>query len=126
MTDDDRDRELTRLFEAERRADESAAPDLDGLLTRVRPRGVRPGARRRIALALAVAGVLAAAVLLVRGGASYRGAPPADSAQLAEWKSPTAFLLQTPGSELLTQVPTLASPPTDDPVAPQPTKGVAQ
>ena len=78
--------------------------------------------------------VVAAAVLLLRAGALGPGAPTAAdyAIQLADWKSPTAFLLDTPGSELLSEVPSLSSL-TAPPIAsdfgaavPQPTKGVSR
>jgi len=120
------ERELSRLFEAERRADESAAPDLDALLVR-RPRRPR-SAGRRIALttAAALASLVTVAVLLVRG-AAHRAASAEPPVQLADWQSPTDFLLDTPGSELLTQIPTLSVPPdAGNAGVPQPTKGVAR
>jgi hypothetical protein len=125
----DRDRELSRLFEAERRADESAAPDLDALLAR-RPRR-RTSAGRRLVLwataALAALVTVAALLMNVRGG-PHPIAPAAEPPlQLADWESPTAFLLDTPGSELLTEIPTLASLAANENVAsPQPTKGVTR
>jgi hypothetical protein len=134
VTPDDRDRELSRLFQAERLADESAAPRLDELFGRARPRRVRAGdALGRLALAAAVAGVIAAAAAVLRSGASVESAPAAtpvaETVQLAEWRSPTAFLLDTPGSELLTEVPILSTAPLAESAgaaAPQPPKGVAQ
>ena len=128
--DDERARELARLFEADRRADESAAPAFNELLAR-RPRRRRAaGAFSTLALAAAVAVFVAAAVLLLRAGALRPGAPsPAEGTlQLAEWKSPTAFLLDTPGSELLSEVPSLSAAPIAPAFGaalPQPTKGVS-
>jgi hypothetical protein len=116
------ERELSRLFEAARRADESAAPDLDALLAR----GPRPrrSAGRAIAFAAAATLLLAIAVLLVRHDARTAPAPEAP-VQLADWESPTAFLLDTPGSELLTEIPTLApSTAKENDSSHQPTKGV--
>jgi hypothetical protein len=127
--DSDLERELSRLFEVERRADESAAPDLDALLAR-RPRR-RTSAGRRSAYAAAALAILATVAVLLFGvheGGLHRVTPAAAPAlQLADWESPTAFLLDTPGSELLMQVPTLAVPPTaGNAGVPQPTKGVAR
>jgi len=130
MTGADRDRELLALFEAERRDDESAAPRLDALLARPKVRRAQAGGMlRQLDVAAALAAILAAAVLVLRSGARPpAGAPsPAaanEPAQLADWKSPTAFLLETPGSELLTQVPTFASPIAGGAAALRPTKGV--
>jgi hypothetical protein len=74
--------------------------------------------------------VVAAAVLLLRAGALRPGAPSGGRAsiQLADWKSPTAFLLDTPGSELLSEVPSLSTAPIASDfgaAVPQPTKGVS-
>ncbi|HEY2798277.1 MAG TPA: hypothetical protein VGK26_10355 [Thermoanaerobaculia bacterium] len=121
------DRELSRLFEAERRADESAAPDLGALLAR-RPRR-RISVGRRIAWALALASLVTLAILLVdvHKGAPRQVTPPAEVVQLADWESPTAFLLDNPGSELLTEIPNLASSPANENVSsPEPTKGVTR
>ena len=117
------DRELSRLFEAARRADESAAPDLERLLARSRRR--RPtSASRRIAYAAAVACLVTVAVVLLRG---VHPAPAAETLQLADWLSPTDFLLDTPGSELLSELPTLASlPNAENASSPQITKGVSR
>jgi hypothetical protein len=133
VTAEDRDRELSRLFEVERLADESAASPLDAVLGRPsRRRAGAAGALHRLALAAAVALVIAASAVVLRSGASHAPGPGApDTTQLAEWKSPTAFLLDTPGSELLTEVPSLttlstgslASTEPGDAAAPQPTKG---
>jgi hypothetical protein len=132
MTYDAGDRQLSRLFEEERRADESAAPALEALLARSPRR--RADARDPLAalsLAAAVAGVIAAAALVARSGA-LREAATASAAsgamQIAEWRSPTAFLLRTPGAELLSEVPTLSALPVPLSSAagapPESTKGV--
>jgi hypothetical protein len=119
------DRDLSRLFEAARRADESAAPELDALLALTRPRRHAPAVRIFV-LAAATASLIAIAVLLVHGGARVAPAPE-PPLQLADWESPTGFLLDTPGSELLTEIPTLAVPPiAGDAGGSQPTKGVAR
>ena len=125
MTPDERDRELSRLFEAERRADESDAPDLEALLARTRRRrSMIPDHRLVPAVAMAI--LVAATLLLVRG-ARRPVTPATEAVQLADWKSPTEFLLETPGSELLTQIPTLSSDPiVENASPPPPTKGVAR
>jgi hypothetical protein len=84
----------------------------------------------RLALAAALAAVLAVAALVGRAVLSHRAVspalPPAESARLADWRSPTGFLLRTPGSELLERAPVLVSRPlsTGASTAPAPTKGV--
>ena len=121
------DRELSRLFEAGRRTDESAAPDLETLLARGPRRRTSSG--RRIAFATALAILVTVAVLLMYApGDARRVTPVAEPPmQLADWESPTDFLLETPGSELLTQIPTLAPSAVRENVSsPQLTKGVAR
>jgi len=100
------------------------SPDLDALLSRGPRR--RRSAGRLIALGAAAAFLLAIAVLLARHGARTPPAPE-PPVQLADWESPTAFLLDTPGSELLTQIPSLSVPMPAGPAGvPRPMKGVAR
>ena len=65
--------------------------------------------RRRFSLRITLAAmpVLAICVLLV-----VRTHRPTDAAprELAAWSSPTAFLLETPGKQLLNQTPRLGEP----------------
>ncbi|MGE5412680.1 MAG: hypothetical protein ACM3NW_00780, partial [Syntrophomonadaceae bacterium] len=74
--------------------------------------------------------VLVAAAVLVRARLFRPGVSPpvapTESARLADWKSPTGFLLRTPGSELLDRAPVLVSSPLaiEASTAPPPTKGV--
>lgn len=128
---DDRDRDLARLLESERREDEGNAPDLHELLARTRRRSRGPAvALSRLGLAVALAAVAAAAALVARSALSRRAVPrpvtPTESVRLADWRSPTGFLLRTPGSELLERAPVLVSRPlaTGASTAPSPTKGV--
>jgi hypothetical protein len=131
VTENERDDALSRLFEAERRADESAAPPLDALLARaIGPRVSPVRAVRQLDVAAALAAILAAGALVLRSGATRPASPApaaAETVRLADWESPTAFLLDTPGDELLTQIPSFDSPPTSDGApAPSPTEGVAR
>ena len=113
MSSKDLDREIARLFEEQRRADEAAAPAFRELLARPRARRA-PLARwiRRPALAAAAVAVVAAALLLRRPPPprAPESALPAVATTLASWKAPTDFLLQTPGAELLGRLPVLVSP----------------
>jgi hypothetical protein len=59
-------------------------------------------------IALAAIPVLAIAVMLAVRTHRSAGAVPRD---LAAWSSPTAFLLETPGKQLLNQTPRLGEPP---------------
>src|SRR5579864_7592926 len=104
----ERDLELARLFEELRREDELRVPPF----RRILERGAAPRSRRvrwaPIApAAVAVVVLVAAAVLLVRPNALRREPPPPASA-IAEWRSPTDSLLETPGSELLETAPDFA------------------
>src|SRR5262249_29244854 len=102
----------------------------DGLLARTRPRRRLPASR--IVYAAAIASLVAVAVLLVRGSDLRRASPPAppapaEAVQIADWESPTSFLLDTPGAELLSAIPTLASSSAaENASSPEPTKGVAR
>jgi len=120
---DDFDREVGRLLSEERRADEAAAPAFRELVDRgARPIGHR-APRRRIGppvllRAFAMAAVLiaaAAGVVLTRGSFPAATRPtggtgtelPASAVAIASWKSPTEFLLDTPGVERLRERPAL-------------------
>ena len=103
------DRDLRTRFDALRRVDAAAVPDLDALLAKSR---ARP--RRRLVLPAVLAA--AAVVIAVAGVRNARSRPPIDivvaasGPSLVAWRSPTASLLQTPGRELLQTVPRLTSP----------------
>lgn len=103
MTPDD---DLRSRFDALRRIDESAVPDLDALVARPRTRNGRPLVR--VALLAAAAVIIAVVGLRV-----FKQPPhpvPLDAAtSIVTWQSPTASLLHTPGQELLRTVPTLRS-----------------
>jgi hypothetical protein len=99
------DRDLHERFAELRRQDAAQAPEFAALLQR-RARRPRPPAFFR--LVIAVACVLVIAVALVR----FHSRPPAKPVpSLSEWRSPTDFLLQTPGRELLISVPRLGEWP---------------
>jgi hypothetical protein len=130
MRSDDPDREIARLFDEERRADEASAPALRELLAR--PTSARTQWKRGIGrIALAAAAATAAFLLLrpthTNDARRDTGLPPAAS-QLASWRAPTDALLRTPGSELWTRVPILVSrvPPLDPAHPAQTTKGVGE
>lgn len=111
MTSKEEDREISRLFEEQRQADEASAPAFRELLARPHARRTAP-AWRILRPAVAVASVLvvvAAALFLNRPRARESEFLAAGSA-LAAWKAPTDSLLQTPGSELTSQLPVLVSP----------------
>lgn len=96
-SDDERD--LKARFAEMRRQEASEAPKFAALIRRgaTRRRPFRHGK-----LAIAAACVLVIAFLLAR----FRPRPAAAPVpSLTEWKSPTDFLLQTPGRDLLYSVP---------------------
>ena len=95
------DSDLRAHFANLREEDRSAAPPFGLAAAAVSPR------RSSLRIALAALPVLAIAVMLaMRTHRSTGAAPP----ELAAWSSPTAFLLETPGKQLLNQTPKLGEP----------------
>ena len=113
---DERDRELARRFEELRRDDLLGAPDYGTLRARTPARGDTRRRRRLplrpVSASLAVGAVGLLVVLVVLVGVALR-VPAArsphpgsnDSVAIAAWKSPTDFLLDTPGRRLLDELP---------------------
>lgn len=97
------DDDLQSRFDALRRVDEAAVPELAALVA-------TPRARRRHRVALGAAVAAAAVIVVIVGLQFFAGpaAPPPERSILA-WRSPTASLLQIPGLELMRTVPTLRS-----------------
>ena len=95
------DSDLRTHFANLREEDRSATPPFGAIAGAVSP------SRSLLRIALAAIPVLAIAVLLsVRTHRSTDAVPR----QLAAWSSPTAFLLETPGKQLLKQTPRLGEP----------------
>jgi len=109
------EKKISRLFQIGKSWDEKHVPPFERVLTR--PRATLPG--RRVA-ALRSAGPVAVALVVVLVGVLALSAivfvrsrhRPADSLaglettpSLLKWRSPTEFLLQTPGHELRDSVP---------------------
>jgi hypothetical protein len=113
------DEDLRERFAAWRREDAMRAPAFD----RVLRTAARPVARPTAQLA-AVAGIVlsVAAVLFWSIQLRERTARHAETAiPLADWRSPTDFLLETPGNALLREVPRIGDPSPNEPVpAPRP------
>lgn len=65
--------------------------------------------RRGFSQRIALAAMLVVALAVVFTWRSRRSSD-ADPRELAAWSSPTAFLLETPGKQLLIQVPRLGEP----------------
>jgi hypothetical protein len=99
VSDDRDDEDLRTAFAGLRAADRARTPRY-----RIEP---RPGPAAGRPLRPALVGLLVAAglaaVLVLRPGPP----PPAPPPSLAEWRSPTEFLLRTPAQELLYTVPRL-------------------
>lgn len=107
MSPSDLDRELRRLFDEARREDEASAPAFREVLHRSSP--PRRSSALRPAAALTAAALAAAAgfgILLLRPPS--RGPLPPVAVSVAEWRSPTGALLQTPTDPLLESVPDLS------------------
>ncbi len=100
----DEDPELRRWFTALRREEAQAAPPFRRVWAAARA-GRRP--RRRVRFAVAAVALALLALLWLRPGpAPESGTSPS----IAQWRSPTRFLLATPGRELLSTVPALGDP----------------
>lgn len=101
----DDDRDLRERFAELRQQDAVRAPEFSALVQR---RAKRAGLSTLSRLAIAAACVLVIAVALAR----FHSRPPSKPVpSLTEWRSPTDFLLQTPGRELLIGVPRLGEWP---------------
>ena len=112
MSEQDSEREIARLFEAQREADEALAPPFADIVHRPSHRARSVRSFRPIAAAAGVL-VVAALVLLLHSATTPRPPVPAtesDAVALGTWKAPSDVLLQTPGSDLLNRTPSLASP----------------
>lgn len=107
MSPSDLDRELQCLFDGVRREDEASAPAFREVLHRSTPprrsSSLRPAAALTAAVLIAAAGF---AILLLRPPS--RGPLPSVAVSVAEWRSPTGALLQTPTDPLLESVPDLS------------------
>lgn len=106
------EREIARLFEAQREADEALAPPFADIVHRPARRARSVRSFRPIAAAAGVL-VVAALVLLLHRARPARPPVPAiesDAVALGTWKAPSDVLLETPGSDLLDRTPILASP----------------
>jgi hypothetical protein len=100
------DQDLRGRFAALRREEEKQVPEFGSLL---RPRRRTSGGRVYWLAGAACVLVLLVAVLWQR---STRPRPPEVwVASITQWKAPTDFLLQTPGSELLRGVPEIGAWP---------------
>jgi hypothetical protein len=123
MSDRQQDTDLRARFEAQRDADANETPSFASMMERVRAEAVDvvPIATRRInvrrlvyAGGLAAAAVIAALIVIPRSPSSedefeqavraYRSSPA-----LGAWRSPTDGLLDVPGSQLISTVPSVGT-----------------
>ena len=127
---DELDRELSRRFAELRDSDGAGVPPLRDLLARP----PREGRGRLLALVLAGAAALVFAILLILPATWTAPHRREAAAAIAEWRSPTASLLDTPGRDLLGKLPPLepaiggAVPASEAPAArpsPHPEKGAS-
>ena len=103
---EDEDGDLRRWFAEQRREELESAPPFRRMWAAARA----PRRTRRPARLAAAAVALALAALLWLRLDREPAPPPGTSPPIAEWRSPTEFLLATPGRELLSTVPALADP----------------
>lgn len=112
MSDDDR--ELRKLFAQLKDEDRGHTPSFRAPVMKVASRWILPA---RVALAAAIVVI---AVVLARPDQTPRTAMrPAVDLGTTAWRSPTDFLLNTPGSELLRSVPSVGSPDDWTPMSPR-------
>ena len=106
-TDDDDDRAWRRQVKELLRRDREAAPPFARVLAAARAGRPRPTHRWRLVASALVA--LGAVALIVFGRIATRTAPTT-AVPIASWRSPTDFLLATPGRDLLRTVPAVGRP----------------
>jgi len=97
------DRDLRTHFANLREEDRNAAPPFG------RTAAATASSRRRSFLRIAFAAVPVVVIAVMLAVRPHR---PTDAVprKLAAWSSPTAFLLETPGKQLLNQTPRLGEP----------------
>ncbi len=101
MSRPDQDPELAAAFSALRHEEEDHCPSFAGVLRDARRRSRGSGIRRRLVAVTAAAGAAIAILALWIG--PWTGEPRIQEETLpsiTEWRSPTAFLLETPGREI--------------------------
>ena len=101
------DQDLRDRFAALRGENQSCAGEFHSFVRASRP---IPG-RVRAWLAVPVVLAVILAVLAISGRYLDRHHPANPQVSIAEWKSPTDFLLQTPGMEVLLTVPKIGEWP---------------
>lgn len=107
------DRKLRELFAQLKEADRARTPSFRAPATRAAPRR-RPMVRVALAAAIVVV-----ALVLARPDQTPRTTARLVDLGATGWRSPTDFLLNTPGSELLRSVPAVGSPDDWTPISPR-------
>jgi hypothetical protein len=108
LRDDDlRDDDLRMRFAALRREEEMLAPAFELPRGDLAARGWRWSAGTLMAAAVCAITITVAVVLLRLVPAAPRGSNSSPVASLSQWRSPTDFLLETPGREMLRSVPAI-------------------
>lgn len=110
MHGESEEQKIKQLFSDLKREDERRAPTFASELAAARSRGESAGPPHLVAMIAATAAIMLLGLSLV---VYFQRLPkePRQSAQLVititQWKSPTAFLLEVPGNDLLKTVPQL-------------------
>lgn len=98
------DSDLRAQFANLREEDGSAAPPFERIAN---AKAASPRRRYSVQIAVAAIPILAVAAMLSLRTHRSTNAVPRD---ITAWSSPTAFLLETPGKQILTQTPRLGAP----------------
>ena len=106
------DQDLAGLFQELRRSDESSAPRWsEALASRPTPHPIRwDFPVLRLAAVILLLGAAAVMSIRLYQDETGRRAPEREGT-IAAWSSPTAWLLETPGRELWSDVPVLVETP---------------
>lgn len=110
MRDNDRDfrdDDLRGRFAALRREEEAQAPEFAVLPGGGPEHGRWRSVGKLVAVAVCLVTITAAALWLRLASQKLEREPGKPVASLTEWRSPTDFLLETPGRELLRTVPAI-------------------
>lgn len=100
MSRPDQDSRMADAFSALRREEEERCPSFAEVLRRARMRSQRRVANHRLLVAATTVAGIAIGVLAVWIGLRTEQ-PPEAIPSIVEWQSPTGFLLETPGREVL-------------------------
>jgi hypothetical protein len=101
MSRPDDDTELAEAFTALRREEEEQCPSFAEVRRRAQTRSRRSVVRRRALVAAAAVAGIAIALLAAWIGLRTEEPPRQPVPSIAEWRSPTGILLETPGREIL-------------------------